>query len=444
MKLSVIGAGSTYTPGLVLRWLDTRRERIPIDELYLYDIDPERLDTVGCFIQGMIQSEAPEVKVVLTTDLKAAVQGSDFVIHQIRVGLNKQRHMDEHLCIQHGFLGQETTGPAGFVLALRQIPPSVEVARQVHALAPQAWLISVANPSGIVAEAIIKHGHDRSIGMCHGGFFPRTRLAGALGVEEERVEFNYIGLNHLGWATQVYVDGKLLTTGQLQEMAAKIYAGWNKTELALPASFGHDFCPPVALSHYLTDYYMQNELVAEARQANVTRGDAVLEIEKVCLDYYREKAGKEVLPPPILASRGGKLEQKRRGEYGAVGYSDGCLAVIDALLHPEAQWIIVNILNQGAIGDLPDDAAIEVPAYVSNTGVQRLIMGDLPIEIRGQIQSVKAYETMTVEAALTGDRRRALTALLSNPMCQGRYLDTKDLFNELLDASREYLPLFFQ
>lgn len=443
MKLTVIGAGSTYTPGLILRWIDTKRDRIALDEICLYDVLPERLKIVGEFIEGMVSLDALPVKVTLTTDINEAILGSTFVILQIRVGLNKQRQIDEHMCIAHGFLGQETTGPAGFVLALRQIPPCVEIARKVQAIAPDAWLISVANPAGIVAEALINYGHPKTIGMCHGGFFPRTRLAGALGVEEEQVSFNYIGLNHLGWATEVFVDGKPLTTVELQEMAAKIYAGWNKSELALPASFGYDFCPPVALSHYVTDFYTQNELVAEARACGTTRADVVLDIERQCLDYYQREAGIEFLPPPILASRGGKLEQKRRGEYGAVGYSDGCLAIIDALLHDEAQRIIVNVLNEGSTPSLPDVATIELPAYVNRTGVQRICIGELPIEIRGLIQSVKAYETMTVDAALSGDRRKALAALLSNPMCQGRYLDTKSLLDALLISNQSYLPMFY-
>jgi len=443
MKLTVIGAGSTYTPGLILRWLDTKRERIKIDVVCLHDIDQERLGVVGGFIEKMLSGEAPEVRFCCTADLAEAIRGSDFVVLQIRVGLNTQRKTDEHICVEHGFLGQETTGPAGWALSLRQIPQCLDVARLVDELAPDAWLISVANPAGVVAEALIKYGHNKTIGMCHGGFFPRTRLAGALGVDESRVQFDYIGLNHLGWTTKVFVDGELLSTRQMQDMATKIYEGWNKTELSLPASFGKCFCPPVALSHYLSDYYVQDELVDQMRRAGVTRGDEVLVIEKECLDYYREKAGKEVLPPPVLASRGGKQEQKRRGEYGAVGYSDGCLAIIDALLHPEPQWIIVNVLNEGAIRDLPDDAAVEIPAYVNDTGVSRIIAGELPIEIRGQIQSVKAYETMTVQAAISGDRRIALAALLSNPICQGKYQQTKSLMDALLESSRNYLPLFF-
>lgn len=444
MKLTIVGAGSTYTPGLVLRWINTKRDRIALTEICLHDVNQERLEVLYRFIDGMITKEAPEVRLSYTNDLAEAVTGSAFVVLQIRVGLNHQRREDEHICIDHGFIGQETTGPAGWALSMRQIPACLEVAKMVHELAPDAWLISVANPAGIVGEALIKYGHDKTISMCHGGFYPRAKYAAALGINEDRLLFDYIGLNHLGWTSKAYVDGEQLSDEQMRDLAANLYEAWGKAEISIPPSFAYDFCPIIANSHYISDYYMQDELVADMQRTQITRADEVLKIEDECLDYYINEAGKEVVPPAVLATRGGKIERKREGVYGAIGYSDGCLAIIDALLHAEPQWIIVNALNEGSISDLPDDACVEMPAYVNCTGVTRINMGPLPIAIRGQIQSVKAYETMTVEAAVSGDRRVALAALLNNPICQGKYVQTKALMDALLEASRQYLPQFFK
>ena len=444
MKLTVVGAGSTYTPGLVLRWLETKRDRIPIDELCLYDIDPGRLETIYRFVEPMLRAETPGICVRATTDRRDALTGAAFVVLQIRVGLNQQRLIDEHICVKHGFVGQETTGPGGFALALRQIPAAVDIARDVSCYAPDAWLISVANPAGVLAEALIKHGHVKTIGMCHGGFFPRAVIARQLGVQECMIEFDYLGLNHLGWIPRIYVGGKRLPDDRLAELAAAVYAEWNKFELNLPPEFARDFCPPFTIHHYLTYFYLHDEALAEMRTTGRTRADTVLEIERECLDYYEREAGRRLTPPPALTKRGGAIEETQRGNYGAVGYSDGCLGVIDALIHPEPQRLVVNVLNEGSITDLPADAAVEVSAIVSNLGVSRLNLGPLPVEVRAQVAAVQAYETMTVEAALTGDRRRALAALLSHPFCQCRYRATKALLEELLEANRMYLPAFFK
>ncbi|MCX6026889.1 MAG: hypothetical protein NTY23_11630 [Chloroflexi bacterium] len=337
MKIAVIGSGSTYTPGLVLRWLETKRDRIPIQEICLYDLDPQRLALVGNFVQAMVEHEAPGVRTVQTTDLEAAIRGAHFVVLQIRVGLNRQRRIDEHLCVEHGFLGQETTGPAGFLLALRQIPPSLEIARAVQRLAPEAWLISVANPAGILAEALIRHGHDRTIGMCHGGFFPRTRIARLLGVEESRVAFDYVGLNHLGWATRIWLDGRLVPPERMRQMAAALFETWNRTELSLPTEFAEDFCPPLAISYYHAHYFMHDESVAEARRLGKTRADAVLQLEQACLDYYRTQVGRQFVPPPELGQRGGTLEEKRKGTYGWRRCS-AIPSVTSATLPPARCW----------------------------------------------------------------------------------------------------------
>ena len=53
MKLAVIGAGSTYTPELV-SGLSRERERVPLDELVLHDIDEERREVVGGLAQRML------------------------------------------------------------------------------------------------------------------------------------------------------------------------------------------------------------------------------------------------------------------------------------------------------------------------------------------------------------------------------------------------------
>ena len=57
LKVAVIGGGSTYTPELVNGFL-ARMEEFPLDELWLMDIDEERLKVVGSFAQRMVAAKA--------------------------------------------------------------------------------------------------------------------------------------------------------------------------------------------------------------------------------------------------------------------------------------------------------------------------------------------------------------------------------------------------
>jgi 6-phospho-beta-glucosidase len=60
----------------------------------------------------------------------------------------------------------------------------------------------------------------------------------------------------------------------------------------------------------------------------------------------------------------------------------------------------------------------------------------------GLVQQVKAYERLSVKAAIDGDRTAALKALIANPLV-GRYKVATALLDTLLDANRVHLPRFF-
>lgn len=94
MKIAIIGAGSTYTPE-VLEGIINRKDRLPVHELVLMDIDEEKLRIVGGFVQRMTAHAMPGVWVRMTIDLDDALRDASFVLGQIRVGRLPARHLDE-------------------------------------------------------------------------------------------------------------------------------------------------------------------------------------------------------------------------------------------------------------------------------------------------------------------------------------------------------------
>jgi len=85
LKVAVIGGGSTYTPELVNGFL-ARLEQFPLNELWLMDIDAERLKIVGGFAQRMVEAKGSPFAVILTTDQREAVKNATYVTTQLRVG----------------------------------------------------------------------------------------------------------------------------------------------------------------------------------------------------------------------------------------------------------------------------------------------------------------------------------------------------------------------
>ena len=60
----------------------------------------------------------------------------------------------------------------------------------------------------------------------------------------------------------------------------------------------------------------------------------------------------------------------------------------------------------------------------------------------GLVEHAKAYERLTIEAAMSGDRDVALKALMTNPLV-GDFDVAVPLLEELLEANRDLLPRFF-
>src|SRR5690349_22130523 len=205
MKLTVVGGGSTYTPELIDGFARLR-DTLPIEELVLVDPSTERLDLMGPLARRIFARLGHPGRITTTSDLDAAVEGADAVLLQLRVGGQAARHQDETWPLECGCVGQETTGAGGLAKALRTVPVVLDIADQVAAAAPEAWIIDFTNPVGIVTRALLQAGH-RAVGLCNVAIGFQRRFAGLLGVTPEQVHLDHVGLNHLTWERGVRIGG---------------------------------------------------------------------------------------------------------------------------------------------------------------------------------------------------------------------------------------------
>src|SRR5512142_1019984 len=215
LKVAVIGGGSTYTPELVNGFI-ARVNQFPIDELWLMDIDEERLKIVGGFAQRMVDAKGAPFKVVLTANQRDAVKDADYVTTQLRVGHMEARRRDEYLGLRHGLIGQETTGVGGMGKALRTIPVVLKIAQDIKEVAkPGTMLVNFTNPAGLVTQALSKYAPDvPAVGVCNVPITAKMRilenLEQATGekIDPSRTELKTLGLNHLSWHRGFTVDGE--------------------------------------------------------------------------------------------------------------------------------------------------------------------------------------------------------------------------------------------
>jgi 6-phospho-beta-glucosidase len=158
-----------------------------------------------------------------------------------------------------------------------------------------------------------------------------------------------------------------------------------------------------------------------------TRGEAILQIEKELFDLYRDPHLAE--KPAALSQRGGAL------------YSEAAVRLISSIVNDRRDIQCVDTTNRGALADLAPDCVVEVNCVIDGEGAHPLTIGRLRPELRGLLQQVKAYEELTIEAAVSGDRKVALQALLANPLVPS-LRTAKALLDDLLEAHAEYLPRF--
>ncbi|HET7495930.1 MAG TPA: 6-phospho-beta-glucosidase [Candidatus Limnocylindrales bacterium] len=416
-KVTVVGAGSTYTPELV-EGFARRTERLPVDELVLYDIDRERLAIVGGLARRMLDRLGWPGRLTLTGDRDAAIDGADFVLLQLRVGGQAARLSDETLPLEFGVIGQETTGAGGFAKALRTVPVVLELAEMTaRRAAPGAWIVDFTNPVGIVTQALLDDGH-RAIGLCNVAITLQRRIAARFEVAPERVALEHVGLNHLTWERAVRVDGEDRLADLLDEDAQDL-----GTELGLPPEVLR--AVRAIPSYYLRYYYLTRSVFEEQRGGH-TRAQDVMDIEAKLLEMYRDEQLTE--KPELLSHRGGAF------------YSEAAAQLIASLYDGAGDVQVVDVRNGGALPDLPDDAVVEIPAMIDRDGAHPVPLAPLAPEQRGLVQAVKAYEELTIEAARTGDRTVAWRALAANPLVGAEV--ASPLLEALLTANAGMLPRF--
>lgn len=422
MKFTVMGAASSYSPELVdglFTWLD----RIPVTEVWMMDPSEERLAITSGLARRMTAKNGTPFTIHATTDMREAVRDASFVITQIRVGGIQARINDEKLGLRHDIVGQETTGVGGFACALRTIPRILDIAHAMEELAPKGVMVNFTNPSGIVTEALLKHSTITSVGLCNVPIGIIMDVVKHTGCAMEDVDLDYVGLNHLAWIRRFSIAGKDVTDTALTTFIEHASEEWEQPAICeamvtAMKSLG------MLVNPYLQYFYATAEMMDHLRTKPKSRGEEVLDVENTLFDKYAQPSLDQ--KPEELSKRGG------------AHYSTAAFHLMAAIHNNTGSRQIVCCRNNGAIPTFDDDASVEIPAVITRDGAAAIAQPAPAPIIRGLMQAVKAYETLTVDAAVTGDREKAFQAMLAHPLMPGA-TGSRRLLEELLEINRPHL-----
>ncbi len=431
LKVVVIGGGSSYTPELV-EGLLKRHHELPITDLWLVDIEAglEKAKIIADLTKRMINKVDCEINVHLTTDRQLALKDADFVCSQFRAGRLEARLRDERIALKYRMIGQETNGLGGFSNACRTIPIALEIAKEMEALCPNAWLLNFTNPSGMVTEALLKHSSIKTVGLCNVPVNMELGAAKMLGAKREDITMQIAGLNHLVWARKVLHEGQ----DKLGEVINQLLGG---NDQMMPKNI-----PPfewdgelirslnIIPCAYLRYYYQSRDILDkefEASKNNANRADLVAQVEKQLLEIYKD---------PMLDTKPQLLEE-RGGAY----YSEAACELMSSIYNNKRSIMHVNTRNNGAIQGLHDYCAVEVSSVITSSEIIPLNVEPFDSDTLRLIQQMKEFETLTVKAAITGDIATAKRALILNPIVDtGSHIDEALL--ETIRENLEFMPAF--
>ena len=465
MKLTVLGGGGVRSPLLVSAVL-RRAARLGLDELCLMDIDAEKLQFIGAMAGYQAAQASSPLRLTTTTDPHQALDGATYVITTIRAGYEQGRILDERIALRHGVLGQETTGPGGFAMALRSIPAILDYAALLEQLSPGAWIFNFTNPSGLVTQALRDAGFSHTIGICDGANSAQNSVADWLGEDPLRLRAEVFGLNHLSWSRRVWRPGQEtdLLHPLLHDPAFQAATLLHLFEPALIRQVD------MYLNEYLFYYYYREEALRQVLAHDRTRGEEVAELNQALLAElrqvdpvrfpgqalevfytYKDRRSATYMPYSAPGQAAPTAPVKQRQERTQLqeeeGYAGVALGLIEALQGDQPLYTALNVPNAGAIPGMQAGDVVEVSCQVDRHGVTPLpLSADTPNQgffepALALMRSVKLYERLTVEAIRTRSRPTAVEALMCHPLVCS-YSLASALVDEYLAAHSKYVGLW--
>lgn len=436
LKITFLGAGSTVFAKNVLG--DCMSSEVLQEcEIALYDIDPIRLQESHTVLSAINKGKGNKTKITSYLGIenrKAALKDAKFVVNAIQVGgYDPCTIMDFEIPKKYGIkqtIG-DTLGIGGIMRGLRTIPVLEGFARDMEEVCPDAWFLNYTNPMAILTGFMQRYTNVKTIGLCHSVQTCTQDLLKALDMEDKlegRKEL-IAGINHMGWLLDIrdkenndlYPEIKKRAQLKNQEEKHNDMVRFDYIE-----KFGH-YC--TESSEHNAEYnmfYIKDKYPELIEKFNIPLDEYPRRCIKQIKDWDNQR-------DQLLTNS--TLEHNRSKEYASY--------IMEAIVTNTPYKIGGNVINKGhLIENLPQEACVEVPCLIDNTGIKPCYVGRLPLQLAAMNMTHINVQLLTIEAAVTKKKEHIYHAAMLDPHTASE-LSLEDIIkmvDELLLEQKAWLP----
>jgi alpha-galactosidase len=434
-KIVLFGAGSSmFTPQLVSLMIQSKA--LQGSTIALMDINPKRLELMNILSRQLVEKSGADLKIECTTERREALTNASFVVTSIAVGGFPAWEKDIEIPAKYGIFVPygDSVGPGGMSRAFRHVLPMVQMCKDLEEVSPNAWVFNYTNPASALCYAMRQETSIKVVSLCTNTVPLRFEKFGATlaGVKPGEVVLppTVGGINHCSAITEFHLKDGSDAFPLIRKKARHPVVRWALENFdVLPIVWPHwiEFFPMLSKP--------QGQYAGRAQGMALSFGMQVKDME------YETKRITQWENLVAQWARGeGEPDVSAIPETEPVQLVD----VLEALIEDKKEVHVLNLPNHGAIENLPEDAVVEVGALISGQSIQALQAGRLPEGYAAWMRLHIDVQKLTVQAALTGDRKVALQALQLDPFVSANLTlqQTSQLLDELLTAQAAHLPQF--
>jgi alpha-galactosidase len=406
MRVVFIGAGSVVFTRQLLRDILAFPELAEID-LALHDVHPERLRVATALAGHAAQKAGARPRISATTDRRAALAGADVVVNTVAIGGHTATLTDFDIPESFGLrqtIG-DTLGIGGIFRALRTFPFLDDLARDMTADCPDAWLLNYTNPMAANVQYLARTApHLKVAGLCHSVHWTVRGLCDLVSVPFEEVSVHSAGVNHQAWILRWEHHGRDLYPA----LDAVIEAHPQLLRRVRVDMYRRLGFYPTETSEHSAEYvpwYLGREEEVERLRIPVR---AYPRISAEHVDEYTRIRDAITVTGALAPDP----HPDHQSSPDSVEYAP---QIIHSLATGTRRAIQVTTLNTGLITNLPSGGAVEVPATVDRLGIRPHHVGALPPQLAALNRNFLSVVDLTVAAAVEGDARHIRHAALCDP-----------------------------